>query len=72
MVYKFMIDSKKTFDMFVSNILIHDKTFNKLFEYIIMLKKKFEKLHFTFADTKQNNQPYNFKTKKGTLLFYHA
>lgn len=39
MVYEFMIDSKKTFDMFVSNILIHDKTFNKLFEYIIMLKK---------------------------------
>lgn len=31
--------SKDTFDIFVSNILIHDKTFNKLFEYIIMLIK---------------------------------
>lgn len=36
-----MMGSKETFDMFASNILIHDKTFNKLFEYIIMLKKSF-------------------------------
>lgn len=40
--------SKDTFDIFVSNILIHDKTFNKLFEYIIMLIKVW-KMAFYFC-----------------------